>query len=67
MALNRRTFLKGLALSGLAATTPAPALASRSILSSNTHALKKGTKLPIVALISGAPEKSAFLTGARFA
>lgn len=67
MALNRRTFLKGLALSGLAATTPAPALVSRNILSSSTHALKRGVELPIVALISGIPEKSAFLTGARFA
>src|SRR5690625_3597332 len=65
MALNRRAFLKGLALSGLAVTTPA--LASRNVLSSNLHSPKKGTELPIVALVSGALEESAFLTGARFA
>jgi hypothetical protein len=65
MALNRRTFLKGLALSGFAATTPA--FASRNMLSNNTHSPKEGTGLPIVALISGAPEEAAFLAGARFA
>jgi hypothetical protein len=58
MDLNRRTFLKGLALSGLAANTPA--FASGTILSSKTY-------LPITALISGAPEESIFLTGARLA
>lgn len=65
MDVNRRAFLKGLALSGLAAATPG--FASSSILADKTHALKGGAHLPIIALIHDSAGESAFLAGLRSA
>jgi hypothetical protein len=65
MDLNRRFILKGLALTGFAATTPG--FASSNILSDRVNSLKINANLPIVALIDGLPDESAFLAGVRFA
>lgn len=62
---NRRTFLKGVALTSLAVATPG--FASGNILSDKANLLNGGTNLPITTLINGLPEESAFLAGIRCA
>lgn len=65
MDANRRAFLKGVALTGFAVATPG--FAAGNILFDKANSLQGGTNLPIIALINSLPEKSAFLTGIRFA
>ena len=65
MDTNRRTFLKGVALTGLAVATPG--FPSGNILSNRINSLKGDAKLPLIALIQDSPDESAFLTGIRCA
>lgn len=65
MDANRRTFLKGLALTGFAAATPR--FVSGKVLPDKMNSLKADTNPPIVALIYGLPDESAFLAGVRSA